>query len=742
MKSKLYALSFFVCCLFVDSRVNAQANTALSNLAATSVNQDLVPATTNARTLGSATKSWKYIRLGSGVYLKNLLTIHSTGINGFFAGPSAGNATLTGAYNTGIGTNALVKLTTGTNNTGVGYNALGGNKTGVRNTGIGNNALFSNVSGGFNVAVGNNAMFYSTTGSYNVAIGEAALNKSKTSSGTVAIGDNALYNNDNAYNNVAIGSKALYSNTTGYYNVAVGFQALYSNTVSGYNTALGYQALYATTGNAYDNTGTGYQALYRTTTGSRNTANGVWALLNNTTGSNNNAVGVYALEQNTDGSNNDAMGYYSLFYNTSGYSNIAIGTYALFSNKTGHNLVAIGDSALVNQTTNASGFYVNTAVGSKALSANTTGYSNTATGFQALRANVTGSYNTGLGGYALTSSTGSGNTAVGLSSLYNNTSGGYNVAVGLSTATTNQTGSYITAVGTYANVNSSALVNATALGYNAIATASNQVMLGNTAVTSVRAAGSYVIYSDGRFKKDLQENVPGLEFINELRPVTYHYKIKDLNNKIGLTKIKSDRKAMEKDKAENDNAQDLEETAIAEKEKKLYTGFVAQEVEEAAKKLKYDFSGVYIPQNDNDTYGLSYGEFVVPLVKAVQQLSRQNDSLKEQNALLEARLARVESYLKVPGSGALTLSGGSINQNSPNPFRGSTVISYSLPQQYSRAVLVVYDAGGKPIKQFMLSGNGIGTVRIDASTIAAGEYNYSLFIDHKLVDTKKMIIMK
>jgi hypothetical protein len=49
--------------------------------------------------------------------------------------------------------------------------------------------------------------------------------------------------------------------------------------------------------------------------------------------------------------------------------------------------------------------------------------------------------------------------------------------------------------------------------------------------------------------------------------------------------------------------------------------FIAQEVEEAARALGYDFSGVDAPKNDNDFYGLRYGTFVVPLVKAVQELA-------------------------------------------------------------------------------------------------------------------------
>jgi hypothetical protein len=37
-------------------------------------------------------------------------------------------------------------------------------------------------------------------------------------------------------------------------------------------------------------------------------------------------------------------------------------------------------------------------------------------------------------------------------------------------------------------------------------------------------------------------------------------------------------------------------------------------------RLGFDFSGVEKPKNEKDLYGLRYAEFVVPLVKAVQEL--------------------------------------------------------------------------------------------------------------------------
>ena len=69
-----------------------------------------------------------------------------------------------------------------------------------------------------------------------------------------------------------------------------------------------------------------------------------------------------------------------------------------------------------------------------------------------------------------------------------------------------------------------------------------------------------------------------------------------------------------------------------EKSQIVYTGFVAQEVEQAAKEIGFDFSGVDAPKNANDFYGLRYAEFVVPLVKAVQ----------EQQKIIEELTRRIE----------------------------------------------------------------------------------------------------
>ncbi|NND32786.1 MAG: tail fiber domain-containing protein, partial [Saprospiraceae bacterium] len=115
--------------------------------------------------------------------------------------------------------------------------------------------------------------------------------------------------------------------------------------------------------------------------------------------------------------------------------------------------------------------------------------------------------------------------------------------------------------------------------------------------------------------------VPGLSFILKLEPVTYNLDVSALSKALGENQGKELNEQMTK--------------AIVEKENRIQTGFIAQDVEKIAKIIGYNFSGVDEAKNEKDMYGLRYAEFVVPLVKAVQEL---NEELNAKNTLLNAEL--------------------------------------------------------------------------------------------------------
>jgi hypothetical protein len=229
--------------------------------------------------------------------------------------------------------------------------------------------------------------------------------------------------------------------------------------------------------------------------------------------------------------------------------------------------------------------------------------------------------NTATGVGALIVSNGTDNTADGVSSLVSNTSGSQNTAVGSGALYDNTTGIGNTAIGYLAGVNAPGnYSNATAIGYNARVNAGNKIRLGNSAVTVIEGQVAYTFPSDGRFKTAITESVKGLEFIMKLRPVIYNFQTQKYDAFInGGT---NERFASKIDYTESENIR--------------HNGFIAQEVEKAAKETGYEFDGVIAPKNAKEAYGISYSQFVVPLVKAVQEQQVLSELKKKLNYLKAA----------------------------------------------------------------------------------------------------------
>lgn len=548
-------------------------------------------------------------------------------------GHEAGNANTTGAYNTDIGYQAGAARTTGNLNTHIGYKS-GNQNTGDYNTTVGAQSFELNTTGSHNTGMGERALASNTIGDGNTALGEKALASNDDGSSNVAIGRQSMDGNTSGSNNVAVGMRSSYSNDDGAENSAIGHHALYTNQSGSYNTAIGTRSLYTST--ASWNTAVGWESLRDNTTGEYNVAMGESTLSTNTTGENNTAMGyealanadadqntafgARALTSNTSGSENSAIGHNALYNNSTADQNTAVGHGAMYTNLIGWDNTAIGHDALSGNTSG----YSNSVVGKNALSANIDGYANTAVGRDAMLANTSGYLNTAVGVNALYNhTTGYGNTSVGLNSMYL-TTGSENTALGWGAGYMISSGTNNTSVGAGANVVGTAS-NSSALGSGAYITASNTIQLGDAAITSIGGYAAWTNLSDGRCKQNIETDVPGLEFINRLNPVTYNM----------------DLEALAQIKGTPDSLRSIKEEQA--KEKLVYTGLIAQDVEKAAQEIDYDFSGVDAPQNENDHYGLRYAEFVAPLIQAVKELHEMNRDLKMEVEVLRKQVANVQT---------------------------------------------------------------------------------------------------
>ncbi len=300
--------------------------------------------------------------------------------------------------------------------------------------------------------------------------------------------------------------------------------------------------------------------------------------VNGAGGTYNIAFGYHALQSNTERHENIAIGVRALQNNTDGEHNIAIGINVMYRNQGSYN-IAIGDGAFqINRTG-----VMNCAIGAGALQNQTAGQESTAIGFGALQNNTTYIHN----------------TAIGSAALQNNTVGVAN-----------------TAIGRDADVSTNGLNDAIALGYLSEVDSSNKVRIGNSSVTSNGGQVSWTAYSDARIKDDIRENVHGLAFIKELQPVTYHFNVTRQNQLMGID-----------DTADWEGKYDIGQIQ--------FSGFLAQDVETAALKVGYDFSGI---DKSGEIMGLRYAEFTVPLVKSLQEMSVKVKDLETENVEFRLRL--------------------------------------------------------------------------------------------------------
>jgi len=191
--------------------------------------------------------------------------LHNFGALNTFVGASAGNLSLSGVGDTGVGSSVLLSDTTGHDNSALGAFALYSNTTGSFNAAVGNGALASNTTGGSNAAFGSFALNSNTTGAANSAFGIDALVSNTTASNNAAFGTSALQNNTTGVSNDAFGFHALIANTTGTYNSAFGDSTLAANTTANNNSAFGFGVLFSNT--AYVNSAFGAYALNANTTG-------------------------------------------------------------------------------------------------------------------------------------------------------------------------------------------------------------------------------------------------------------------------------------------------------------------------------------------------------------------------------------------------------------------------------------------------------------------------------------------
>lgn len=547
--------------------------------------------TANNVILGNGTSAVQVVAPGTS---GNVLTSNGTTWVSAAAGAALTGATT--AARTTLGLSAGTAITTGIDNTFLGNSAGSSNTTADGNSAVGYQALFSNTTGFRNTALGKQAGRANTTAFALTAIGFEA-GKASTGNGNTFVGSLAGTAVTTATNCVLVGNEAGASTTLGGNTIGIGYRAAYATTGNN-SIAIGTESLSGGSLSGADNVGIGAQIMAIGTTGTRNTLIGNRSGVYVSSGNYNSALGYEALVNTTTAANNVAVGYQALNGNTTAGNNTAVGYQAAYSNTTtGSGLVAIGYRALYSASAISDG----TAVGYQA------GYSgggndSTAIGYNALYSSTSGR-NTAVGANALrfVTSSGADNVAVGASAGYSTTAAG-GTFIGASAGALVSTGPNNTIIGNQAGYtgtnNLTTGGNNTLIGYNAAASAatvSNEITLGNSSIATLRCQVTTITsLSDARDKANVQDLPAGLKFVKALRPVEFDWNMRD-GGKVG----------------EHD------------------TGFIAQDLKAAQTQTGVDIPGLVYDINP-ERLEAGYGKLIPVLVKAIQELAAEVESLKSQ----------------------------------------------------------------------------------------------------------------
>jgi len=129
-----------------------------------------------------------------------------------------------------------------------------------------------------------------------------------------------------------------------------------------------------------------------------------------------------------------------------------------------------------------------------------------------------------------------------------------------------------------------------------------------------------------------------------------------------------------------------------------------------------------------------YSNVFYEMIISIQQLSKENDLLKD-------RLASIEERLNIPEDPRVFHGSDKTNQVeiTPNPAsKGQIIINYQLNNNIKNAKLMINDLNGKIMKIYEL--NTANTLQVQEIELSTGVYFYQLVCDGQKEKSQKLIV--
>jgi hypothetical protein len=139
-------------------------------------------------------------------------------------------------------------------------------------------------------------------------------------------------------------------------------------------------------------------------------------------------------------------------------------------------------------------------------------------------------------------------------------------------------------------------------------------------------------------------------------------------------------------------------------------------------------------EDANGNVSINYVEMVPLLVQSINELKNEIAELKGTSAKkAKAGTTAVEDNVS-------DVDMVRMDQNKPNPFSESTVITLNIPEKTQKANIFIYDMSGKQVQSIVVSERGETNITVYASDLTAGMYIYTFIVDGKVCVTRKMIV--
>ena len=151
--------------------------------------------------------------------------------------------------------------------------------------------------------------------------------------------------------------------------------------------------------------------------------------------------------------------------------------------------------------------------------------------------------------------------------------------------------------------------------------------------------------------------------------------------------------------------------------------------------VKQSFPALIIKDAQGNEY-VNYTQLVPILVQAIKELKTELDDLKE--AVASSGTRKVNAATNI-ATNTLDEGWGSISQNTPNPFTGQSTVRVSVPDDASDAYVDILTLNGASVKRIPVS-NGLSEVSLSSFDFAPGTYLYTLVVNGKVSETRRMIV--